>query len=72
MTPSVDSHEICRHLILDSRPRDVDAGLRQALEDPVETGRHPLRVVAVVVTINAIILIGGFFLRLPLCLDFAR
>jgi len=49
----------------DSRPRDVDAGLRRALEDPVEMGRHPLGVVAVVVTITAIVLIGGFFLRLP-------
>ena len=56
----------------DSRPRDVDAGLRRALEDLVETGRHPLRIVIVVVTIAAIVLIGGFFLRLPLCLDFAR
>jgi len=50
----------------DSRPRDVDAGLRRILKDPIETGRHPLRVVAVVVTIDAIILIGGFLLRLPL------
>ena len=45
--------------------RDVDAGLRRALKDPVKTGRHPLRVVTVVVTIAAIVLIGGFFLRLP-------
>ena len=49
----------------DFRPRDVDAGLRRALEDPIETGRHSLRIVAVVVTIAAIILIGGFFFGLP-------
>ena len=48
----------------DSRPWGVDAGLRRALEDPVETGCYPLRVVTVVV-IAAIILVGGFFLRLP-------
>ena len=39
--------------------------LRRALEDPVETGCHPLGVVVVVVTIAAVILVGGFFLRLP-------
>jgi len=49
----------------DFRPQDVDAGLRRALEDPIETGRHSLGIVAVVVTIVAIILIGGFFFRLP-------
>ena len=56
----------------DSRLWDIDAGLGRALEDPVETGRHSLGIIAVVVTIAAIVLVGGFFLRLPLCLDFAR
>jgi hypothetical protein len=56
----------------DLHPRDVDAGLRRALEDSIKTGRHSLGIVAVVVTIAAIILNGGFFFRLPLCLDFAR
>ena len=72
MTPSVDSHEARLAPFRDSRLRDVDAGLRRTLENPVETGRHPLGVVAVVVTIAAIVLIRGFFLRLPLCLDLAR
>ena len=72
MTPSVDSHETRLAPPRDSRPRDVDAGLRRALEDPVKTGRHPLGVVAVVITVAAIVLIRGFFLRLPICLDFAR
>ena len=58
MTPSVDSHEARLAPLRDSRPRDVDAGLRRTLEDPVKTGRHPLGVIAVVVTITAIVLIG--------------
>ena len=63
-TPSADSHETRLAPLWDSRPRDVNVGLRQALEDPVEMRRHPLGVVTVVV-VAAIILIGGFFLRLP-------
>jgi hypothetical protein len=48
-----------------SHPRGVSVASRRALEDPVEARRHPLRVVAVVVAIAAIILVGGLFLRLP-------
>ena len=55
-----------------SHPWDDDVGLRRALEDSVETGRHPLRVVAAVVALIAVILVGRVLLRLPLCLDFAR
>jgi len=55
-----------------SHPRGVDVTSRRTLEDPVEARRHPLGVVAVVVAIAAIVLAGGFFFRLPLCLDFAR
>ena len=51
--------------VWDSRPRDVDAGLRRALEDLVETRRHSLGIVAVIITVVTIILIGGFFFRLP-------
>jgi len=48
-----------------SRPWGVGVGSRRTLEDPVKTGHHPLGVVAVVVTIAAIVLITGLFLRLP-------
>ena len=48
-----------------SHPWGVDVASRRALEDPVEARRHPLGVVAVVVTIATLILIWGFFLRLP-------
>jgi len=50
-----------------SRPHlwDVDIGSRRALEDPVETRRHPLGVIAVVIAVSAIVFAGGFFLRLP-------
>jgi len=48
-----------------SRPRGVDIASRRTLEDPVETRRHPLRVVAVVIVVSAVVLTGGFFLRLP-------
>ena len=51
---------------------DVDIASRRTLEDPIETRRHPLRVVAVVIAISAIVFAGEFFLRLPLCLDLAR
>jgi len=37
----------------------------RALEDPVETGRHSLGIIAVVTAIAAIVLVGGFFLWLP-------
>jgi len=52
-------------LFLCFRPGGVDVTSRRTLEDPVETRRHPLRVVTIVITIPAIVLAGGFFLRLP-------
>jgi len=45
--------------------RDISVGSRRTLEDPVKPRRHPLGVVAAVVTVTAVVLIGGFFLRLP-------
>ena len=54
-----------RRLLGSSRLRDVDVSLRQTLEDFVKARRHPLRVVATVITITAVVLIGGFFLRFP-------
>ena len=48
-----------------SRPRGVDVASRRTLEDPVEARCHPLRVVAVVIAISAIILARGLFFRLP-------
>ena len=47
-----------------SRPRGIGVGTRRTLEDPVETGRHSLRIVAIVAII-ALILIMGLFLRFP-------
>jgi len=46
-------------------PRGVDVALRRTLEDPVKARRHPLGVVAVLITISTVIVAGGFFLRLP-------
>ena len=46
------------------RPWDVHIASRRTLEDPVETRRHPLGVVAVVIAVSAIVFAGGFFLRL--------
>jgi hypothetical protein len=40
--------------------------LRRALEDSVETSRHPLGVVAIVVALIAVVLIRRFLLGLPL------
>ena len=48
-----------------SRLRSVDVASRRTLEDPVEARRHPLGVVAAVIAVSAVILIGGFFFRLP-------
>jgi len=59
-------------LLWRSRPWDISVGSRRTLEEPVKPGRHPLGVVAAVVTVTAVLLIGGFFFRLPLCLDFTR
>ena len=55
-----------------SRPWGVDVGSRRTLEDTVKQGRHPLGVVAAVVTVADLVLIRELFLGLPLCLDFAR
>ena len=52
-------------LLWRSRPRGVDVASRRTLEDPLETRRHPLGVVAIVIVVSAVILTGGFFLRLP-------
>ena len=52
-----------------SRPWDDDVGLRWALEDSVETGRHTLRIVAAVV---ALVAVAVDMLRLkvrPTCLQ---
>ena len=49
-----------------SRLRDVDVGLRRALEDFVEASRHPLGVVVIVVTLVAVVFIMRFLLGLPL------
>ena len=53
------------HLLWRYRPRGVDVASRRTLEDPIETRRHPLGVVAVVVTVTTIVLVGGLFFRLP-------
>ena len=47
------------------RPWDVDIASRRTLVDPIETRRQPLRVVAVITAVSAIVVAGGFFLRLP-------
>ena len=49
-----------------SRSRDVDVGLRRALEDFVEASRHPLGVVVIVVTLVVVVFIMRFLLGLPL------
>jgi hypothetical protein len=48
-----------------SRPRGIGVGTRRTLEDPVETVHHSLRIIGIIATIIALILIGGFFFRLP-------
>ena len=52
-------------LLWRSRPQGVDVASRQTLEDPVEARRHILRIIAVVITVPAIIFTRGFFFRLP-------
>ena len=54
-----------RSSLMGSRPRDDDIGLRRALEESVEMGRHPLRVVAAVVALVTVVLVGRVFLWLP-------
>ena len=64
-TPSVASQEtrLAPPLVLPFA--GVGIGSRWTLKDPVKTGRHPLGVVAVIVTIATIVLIRGLFLRFP-------
>ena len=59
-------------LLWRSCPRGIDVASRRTVEDPVEARRHPLGVVAVIIAVSTVILTGGFFFRLPLCLDLAR
>ena len=49
-----------------SRTRDNNVALRRAREDSVETGHHPLRVVAAIIALVATVLVGRILLRLPL------
>jgi len=55
-----------------SHPWDDDVGLRRALEDSVETGRHPLRVVAAASPSLPSSSSGESSSGSPLCLDFTR
>ena len=52
-------------LLWRSSLRGIDVASRRTLEDPIETRRHPLGVVAVVVAVTTVVLIGRLFLRLP-------
>jgi len=52
-------------LLLCPRPGGVNVTSRRTLEDPVEARRHPLGVIAVIITVSTIILTGGFLVRLP-------
>ena len=52
-------------LLWRSSPGGVDGASRWTLEDPVEARHHPLRVVAVIIAVSAVVLTGGFFFRLP-------
>jgi len=52
-------------LLWRSHPWDVNVASRRTLEDPVEARRHILRIVAIVITVPAIIFTRGFFFRLP-------
>jgi len=52
-------------LLWRSCPRGVDVASRRTFEDPVETRRHPLGVVATVIAVSTVVLTGGFFFRLP-------
>ena len=54
-----------RRSLRSSCPRDDDVGLRRAVEDSVEMGRHPLRVVAAVVALVVVVLVGRVLLGLP-------
>ena len=47
-------------------PQDVDIGLRRALEDFVETSRHPLGIVAIIITVVAVVFLKRILLGLPL------
>ena len=54
-----------RPLLWHSHPRGINVALRWTLEDLVEARCHPLRIIAVVITVPAITFTGGFFFRLP-------
>jgi len=54
-----------RPLLWRSHPRGIDVASRRTLEDPVKARRHPLGIIAVVITVPAITFTGGFFFRLP-------
>ena len=54
-----------RHPLRGSRPRNVNVSLQRALEDLVETSRHPLRIVVAVVALVVIVLGGRVFLGFP-------
>ena len=54
-----------RRPLRSSRLCDVNAGLRQTLEDFVQTGRHPLKVIGIIITIVVVVFIGGFLLGFP-------
>ena len=62
---SVGAVRSARPRLRSPRPWDVDTASRWTLEDPIKTRHHPLGVVAVVITVSAIVVAGGFFLRLP-------
>ena len=51
-------------LLWRSHPWGVDVASRRTFEDLVKMRRHPLGIVAVVVTVPSIILTRGFFFRL--------
>ena len=45
--------------------RNIDVGLRRTLEDFVKTSRHPLGVIAITITVVAVVFIGSFLLGFP-------
>ena len=48
-----------------SRPRNVNVDLQRALEDLVKMSRHPLRIVAAIAALVAVILVGRVLLGFP-------
>jgi len=53
-----------------SRPRNDNVSLRRALEDLAETSCHPLRIIAAIVALVAVVLVGRVLLRFPPLLGF--